>query len=110
MSKQEKRGATAPPRSPKRRSYDAEFKREALKLVDSGLSAAEVAAALGIRSQALYSWRLERKGREQASGEELSGEVEALRRRLREAEQERDILKKRWAFSAGAGNGRVPSD
>lgn len=60
-------------------------------MIDSGRSAAEVAAALGIRSQALYSWRLERKAREQATGEELGSELEALRRRLREAEQERDI-------------------
>lgn len=77
-----------------RRKYDVDFKREALKLVDSGRSAVDVAKSLGIGEQLLYTWRNQRKVVERGVSSDLSSELEAVRKRLREVEQERDILKK----------------
>lgn len=77
-----------------RRKYDADFKREALKLVEGGRSAADVARSLGISEQLLYTWRSQRKLTERHVSAAMSGELEALRKRLREVERERDILKK----------------
>ncbi len=77
-----------------RRKYDEDFKREALKLVDGGRSAVDVAQSLGIAEHLLYTWRSQRKQVERGVSSELSSEVEGLRKRLREVEMERDILKK----------------
>lgn len=92
-----------------RRTYDREFKLEALQLWRStGKSAQEVEDDLGITPGMLYQWQRQLK----AGGEEafpghgrMSEPEEELRRLRRENEllrQERDILKKAVAiFSQG---------
>jgi transposase len=72
------------------RKYDDEFKREAVKKVHDGQSVASVARELGVSESLLHTWR--RQATEISSDAEK--EVIALRRKLREVEMERDILKK----------------
>ena len=90
-----------------RRTYSAEFKREAVALTrEPGRTIAEVARSLGIDRSMLRAWkiRLEAegaaafpgRGRPRASEEEL----QRLRRELAQARQERDILKKALAYFA----------
>jgi transposase len=86
--------------------YDAEYKREALKLWrSSGRSAAAVAAELGIRAPLLYRWaRAEREpgGPKSTSGPAaaqpsvaaLQAEVERLRTENAKLLEQREVLKK----------------
>ena len=72
------------------RKYDDEFKREAVRKIHDGQSVASVARELGCAESLLHNWK--RQGVETSSDSEL--EVLALRKKLREVEMERDILKK----------------
>ena len=72
------------------RKYDEEFKREAVKKIHDGQSVASVARELGCAESLLHRWK--RDAVEVSS--EVEREVVALRRKLREVEMERDILKK----------------
>ena len=85
----------------KRRNYDSEFKREAVKLViEGGRVASEVAKGLGINENVLYRWikqyredpenAFPGKGKLKPEDEELR----RLRRELADVKEERDILKK----------------
>lgn len=79
-----------------RRRYDAEFRKNALQLVEDGRSVQDVSESLGIKSSLLYSWRSKFK---KASTTNTPDFVDAqafkdLEKRLRQTEQERDILKK----------------
>ena len=81
----------------KRRRYDAEFKANALKLLEDGRSVSSVASSLGINENMLYNWRSKSKKQKlkEASGEaSLEVELKRLKKRLKEVEVERDILKK----------------
>ena len=40
-----------------RRKYDADFKTEVLKMIDSGQTAAYVAKALGVSENLIYRWK-----------------------------------------------------
>jgi len=89
----------------RRRSYSAEFKMEALRLLEtSGKSAAEIERELGIGDGCLRQWRkkLEAGGTDAFPGHgRLSAdeqEVARLRRELEVMRQERDILKKAVAI------------
>jgi transposase len=73
-----------------RRKYDDEFKRNAVKMVDSGQSVRSVAAALGVSESLLHAWRRSARSVQSSSDRELA----ELRARLRQVELERDILKK----------------
>lgn len=72
------------------KKYDDEFKREAVKKIHDGQSVASVARELGCAESLLHRWK--RETFEASSDSEK--EVIALRRKLREVEMERDILKK----------------
>ncbi|MBA3767813.1 MAG: transposase [Acidobacteria bacterium] len=72
------------------RKYDEEFKREAVKKIHDGQSVASVARELGVAESLLHNWK--RQAVEVISDAER--EVFALRKKLREVEMERDILKK----------------
>jgi transposase len=72
------------------RKYDEEFKREAVRKIHDGQSVASVARELGCAESLLHRWK--REALEQSSDSEK--EVVALRKKLREVEMERDILKK----------------
>jgi transposase len=85
-----------------RRRYTEEFKREAVRLMEtSGKPIAHLARELGVNDNNLYHWR-GRYGRQQqpaangnpASVTELEAEVKRLQREVEVLRQERDILKK----------------
>lgn len=83
----------------KRRKYDALFKEEVLKMVFNGRGVSEVAQSLGIGENLIYRWksRYQKQQSVPASGTAhiaSSEEQQALHKRIKELEMERDILKK----------------
>ena len=92
--------------SRKRRVFSEEFKQDAVRLVVSeNYSFAAAAKAVGVGEQSLRKWhsRLAPKPApcgEDASLDELREENQRLRRELRRAEMEREILKKATAYFA----------
>jgi len=72
------------------RKYDDEFKREAVKKVHDGQSVASVSRELGVAESLLHNWK--RQAVETSSASER--EVLALKKRIRELEMEREILRK----------------
>jgi len=93
----------------KKRRFDRDFKMSAVKMVtEGGHKAAEVARSLGIHPNVLYTWkrRYSNNGDKAFPGKGHLTELTALRRKLREVEMERDILKKAVGiFSKTTGNG-----
>jgi transposase len=88
-----------------RRSFTPEFKRDAIRLVKQGKSVTEVARDLGIARSLLQYWMREQRGERErtASREKLPSDAERIRqleRELRDAREERDILKKALAYFA----------
>ena len=87
--------------------YTQEFKSEAINMAVNGdLSLSEVASNLGLNYKTLYNW-VKRSMPESSSTQagkskikELESELRALRRDLKRARQERDILKKAAAYFA----------
>lgn len=82
-----------------RKSYTEEFKREAVRLMEtSGKSVAEIARDLGINDNNLYRWRglYGSQGQRATNGSltEMEAELKRLRREVEVLRQERDILKK----------------
>ena len=77
------------------KKYDDEFKRNALQKVFDGQSVRSVSEELGINESIIHKWKRAAKtnGDSRRSGAELS-EIEALKKRNRELEQENEILKK----------------
>jgi transposase len=93
-----------------RRKYDDEFKADVLKMVFSGRPVQEIAASLGINANMIHKWRAQHTDAQVGSQPlmpvvvpPVSGvEHERIKARLREVEQERDILKKALGiFSRG---------
>ena len=72
------------------RKYDEEYKREAVKKIHDGQSVASVARELGVAESLLHNW----KRQAVAMSSDAEREVLTLRKKLREVEMERDILKK----------------
>jgi transposase len=90
-----------------RRSYTAEFKREAVRLASKpGLSRREAAKQLGIHPNVLAGWveKFKRGNWNEKPGTELKSEqakeLERLRRENAELKMERDMLKKAAAYFA----------
>lgn len=81
-----------------RRKYDADFKNEVLKMVESGRPVPEIAQSLGIGNNLIYYWMKQAKKGKTASADkaQLSFDEEklALQKRVKELEMEREILKK----------------
>jgi transposase len=92
--------------SRKRRVFSEEFKQDAVRFVVSeNYTFAAAAKAVGVGEQSLRKWhaRLAPKPEpcgENASLDELRAENQRLRRELRRAEMEREILKKATAYFA----------
>jgi transposase-like protein len=93
-----------------RRKFDATFKREAVQnWMTSGKSAAVIAQELGLLANRLYAWKkrfapADAGGRAAAGAKpgslaDLQSQLDAARRELARVCEQRDILKKRWAFS-----------
>jgi transposase-like protein len=94
-----------------RRKYDSDFKRNAVRLAeDPGRTVVDVAENLGISADLLYRWRREQRkkegyafpghGREALTPQEQK--IRELEKKLRDAEMERDILKKAMAIFSKA--------
>lgn len=82
-----------------RRKYTEEFKREAVRLMESsGKPIAELARDLGINDNNLYRWRSvygrEVQSSSTSSVSEMETELKRLQRENEVLRQERDILKK----------------
>ncbi len=89
----------------KRRSFSAEQKADAVRMVREGTSASRVARDLDLTETALRAWVKqaeidEGKGGEGALTTEERDELRRLRRENRILEQERAFLKKAAAFFA----------
>ena len=91
---------------PNRRRFSEDFKRDAVRLVvDEGYSFKAAAEAVGVSPKSLRDWhkRLAPAPKpcgEDASLNELLEEIRRLRKQLRRAELEREILKKATAYFA----------
>ena len=89
-----------------RRSFTPEFKAGAVKLVlEEGRPVAQVARDLDLTETAFRKWvdqaRTDQgQGKPGALTSEERGELSSLRKRVRELEMEREILKKAAAFFA----------
>lgn len=83
--------------------FDEDFKREVVRFAQtSGLSQKQVAADFGIGLSTLGKWLVkfgDQTGMSQAQLDQQK-EIARLRRELKIAQQERDILKKATAFFA----------
>lgn len=93
----------------KRRVFDEAFKRMAVELSHARGSVQEAARELGIDSSRITKWRQSHKspGQSTTAATELSEEQKQIRRlqkELKDAQLERDILKKAVGiFSRGDG-------
>jgi transposase len=72
------------------RKYDEEFKQQAIKKILDGQSVASVSRELGVSEGVLHKW----KQAKLEISSDVEKEVVELKKRLREVEMERDILKK----------------
>ena len=78
-----------------RRKFDGVFKREAVALwLNSGKSAREIGAELGISQSHLYEWRKSHGPSEPGCEQQTESELVRLRRENVLLRQQRDILKK----------------
>jgi transposase len=84
--------------------YPEEFRTEAVQMVRSGRTVADVATSLGVTEQSLRTWvkrdQLERRERDDGLTVAERDELRELRRRVKRLEQERDLLKRAAAFFA----------
>lgn len=81
-----------------RKTYDDQFKRDAVKLLaQPGYTLAKTAQALGVSQASLSNWKKTLLPRESA---DLAAENARLIKRVRELEMERDILKKAATYFA----------
>ena len=94
----------------KRKTYDKQFKLDAVALVTKGgRKVREAARELGIDPNTLYSWKreLEAAGEVAFPGKgnltEQEEEIRRLRRALAQAEEDREILKKALGYFSRHG-------
>lgn len=82
----------------KRRSYDAAFKANILKLNAAGRTVKSLSDSFGVNENLIYRWK---KLAKQTDSPSQSGELReqlALREEIKRLEEERDILKKALAI------------
>ena len=90
----------------KRRTFKEEFKREAVNLVvTEGYSFRAAAEAVNVTVNSLRNWHRKYAPAPQPSGpdgtlDEYLAEIKRLRKQLKRAELEREILKKATAYFA----------
>lgn len=83
--------------------YTDEFKQEAVnQVVQHGYSVNDVAARLGISGKTLYNWvsKFSKPPTKRKQDDDLQAEIARLKKQLKRAEQERDILKEAARFFA----------
>ena len=92
-----------------RKTYTAEFKREAVRLSQQpGVSVVQIAKELGVSDHSLYKWRKQAEelgnlafpGNGQVALTAEQRENLRLKKELERVKQERDILKKATMFFA----------
>ena len=93
------------PRNRRTKSYPAEFREKAVRLVnESGYTIEQVAKQLGCSTESVRRWKEIAKSKlnpEQALEQEhKDSELKRLRKRVVQLEQENDILKKATAYFA----------
>lgn len=82
-------------KSDSRRSYDDDFKAEAVQMLLDGHSAQSIVERLGISgTNLLYRWKQKQLEDAGPVGEVLDSRVQELQTELRRVERERDVLKK----------------
>lgn len=92
--------------SPKSRRYPADFKRSAVRLVtDEQYTFKAAAQAVGVSEKSLHDWHKKFAAPPAPCGDDatvsqLQAENKRLRRELKRAEMEREILKKATAYFA----------
>lgn len=96
-----------------RRKFDGTFKREAVALwLNSGKSARQISAELGISERHLYGWRKVYGPVTANSEAQKEAELTALRRENALLRQQRDILKKTLGIisepPSNGSNGSTP--
>jgi transposase-like protein len=90
----------------KRKRYTEEFKREAVRLVETrgDRTIGDVAQSLGVAEALLHSWKRAYADTaaevRQARGETPEDELKRLRREVAQLKRDREILKKAAAFFA----------
>ena len=89
----------------KRKGFRPEFKREAVRLLETAQKPpADLARGLGVRRNQLYKWKeqLSKRGAQAfpGSGKGPTDELARLRKELEQVKEERDILKKAAAYFA----------
>lgn len=90
-----------------RRKFSAEYKREAVAMLDApGVTVSQIAAELGIGATMLGRWRRELRRHPQqtvvGNGRSRDEEMNQLRRELARVTKERDFLREAAAFFARA--------
>ncbi len=77
------------------RKYDEEFKRNVVRKIFDGQSVSSVSREIGVNESLIHKWKRTAldNGDGIKSGAELA-EAAALKKRIRELEQENEILKK----------------
>jgi transposase len=92
-------------RKGQRRDYPDEFKEEAVQMLLDGHTAPSVVERLGIsNANMLYRWKKEQLARSGPVASTLEARVKELEGELRRVEREREVLKKRWLFSAATNS------
>ena len=90
--------------------YTPEFKQEAVnQVVIHGYSVLDVSTRLGVSNKSLYGWiKQHAKPPKQREAErDLLAENARLKRELKRAQQERDILKEAAVFFAGESKSAI---
>ena len=86
--------------------YTEEFKASALDLLEQGMTQKQVCADLGVSKSALQAWvnqsRLHQHGFEPAEGVEGKAEQARMLKRIRELEQENEVLRRAAAYLSQA--------
>lgn len=91
----DKAGGSGQDRAPTARRYSEEFKRDAVALFrSSGRSLTQVAKELGISDMSLGAWVKEADGVAGQRDKETAKEEARLRKRVKELEEEIEILKR----------------
>lgn len=84
--------------------YTDKFKQEAVtQVTNHGYKVADVSNRLGISTKSLYDWimKFNKPPKVRQKQADLQAEVARLKRELKRAEKERDILKEAAVFFAG---------
>ena len=84
--------------------YSEEFKQEAVnQVIVHGYSVSDVSQRLGITTKTLYNWKAKysKSPKKRQQDDDLQAENARLKRELKRAQQERDILKEAAVFFAG---------